>query len=60
MKDIIDEDRLVKGIAEVVIPALAVAAQSVAREAIRELTGMGVTVSVTVNGKKVEESAPKE
>ena len=54
IKDIIDEEKLVKGIAEVVIPALAVAAQAVMREAVREMAGMGATVTITVNGKKGE------
>lgn len=56
MKDIIDEEKLVKGIAEVVIPALAVAARAVVREALQEAAGMGATVTVTVNGKKPEGS----
>jgi hypothetical protein len=64
MKDVIDEDKLVKGIAEVVIPALAVAARAVAREAIREVirevAGMGVAVTLVVNPKKAGESAPRE
>jgi hypothetical protein len=54
MKDIIDEEKLVKGIAEVVIPTLAVAAQAVMREAMREMAGMGATITVTVNAKKAE------
>jgi hypothetical protein len=61
MKDIIDEEKLVKGIAEVVIPALAVAARAVAREALQELAGMGVTVTITVNGKREpQQDPPKE
>ena len=53
LKDLVDEDKLVRGLAELVVPALAQAAKEVVRETMAGLVGLTVTV-----GRKAE--APKE